>query len=504
MTLAPSPDFAAFREHYDAGRGRLVWTSSVADLETPVATYLKLADGKPYTFLLESVEGGASRGRYSIIGLAPDLIWRCRGGRPEINRHARSAPYAFAADDRAPLDSLRALTEEARLDVPEGLPPMAGGLVGYLGYDMVRQMETLPEKNQASLDVPEAILIRPTLFAIFDNVTDLLTLVAPVYPQPGVPATQAWDVAQAALAQAEAALARPLPLAAPAVSLPPLPAPSSNFTKAEFVAAVERGKDYIRAGDVFQVVPSQRFSVPFALPPFALYRALRRINPAPFLFHLDFGGFAIVGSSPEILVRLRDGTVTIRPLAGTRRRGATHDEDERLAQELLADPKERAEHLMLLDLGRNDVGRVAEIGSVRVTESFAIERFSHVMHIMSDVQGKLRDGLDAIDALVAGFPAGTLTGAPKVRAMEIIEELEPTRRGIYAGCIGYFAANGTMDTCIGLRTAVVKDGTMYVQAGCGVVADSDPDSEWEETRQKARALFRAAEEAVSFAARKAG
>jgi anthranilate synthase component 1 len=247
-------------------------------------------------------------------------------------------------------------------------------------------------------------------------------------------------------------------------------------------------------------VPSQRFSVPFALPPFSLYRALRRISPAPFLFFLDFGGFAVVGSSPEILVRLRDGTVTIRPLAGTRRRGATHAEDQILAAELLADPKERAEHLMLLDLGRNDVGRVAELGTVRVTESFAIERFSHVMHIASDVQGTLREGLDAIDALAAGFPAGTLTGAPKVRAMEIIEELEPTRRGIYAGCIGYFAANGTMDTCIGLRTAVVKDGTMYVQAGAGIVADSDPQAEYEETRQKAQSLMRAAEEAVRFAA----
>jgi anthranilate synthase component 1 len=309
----------------------------------------------------------------------------------------------------------------------------------------------------------------------------------------------AFDGAQAAIAAARAALERPLPLAAPPVSLPPQPEPVSNMPRAAFLDMVGRMKEHIAAGDVFQAVPSQRFSVPFALPPFALYRSLRRINPAPFLFFLDFGGFAVVGSSPEILVRLRDGTVTIRPLAGTRPRGATHAEDQRLETELLADPKERAEHLMLLDLGRNDVGRVAEIGSVEVTESFVVERFSHVMHIVSNVQGKLRRGLDALDALVAGFPAGTLTGAPKVRAMQIIEELEPTRRGIYAGCIGYFAANGTMDTCIGLRTAVVKDGTMYVQAGGGVVADSTPDGEYEETRQKARALFRAAEEAVRFA-----
>jgi anthranilate synthase component 1 len=502
MNAAPATSYDDFRATYDAGRGALVWTQGVADLETPVAAYLKLASGRPNTFLLESIEGGAARGRYSIIGMDPDLVWRCRGGRAEVNRHARSAPHAFAADDRPALDSLRALIAETRLDVPDTLPPMSGGLVGYLGYDMVRLMERLPDKNQDVLDLPDAIMLRPTLFAIYDNVRDELTLLAPVYPREGVDAASAWQEALAQIAAAQEALDRPLPHAAPSVTLPPLPQPASNFTRESFIEAVLKAKEYVAAGDVFQVVPSQRFSVPFALPPFSLYRALRRVNPAPFLFFLDFGGFAVVGSSPEILVRLRDGTVTIRPLAGTRRRGATHEEDQALEAELLSDPKERAEHLMLLDLGRNDVGRVAEIGSVRVTESFAIERFSHVMHIMSDVQGRLRPGLDAVDALIGGFPAGTLTGAPKVRAMEIIEELEPVRRGIYAGCIGYFAANGTMDTCIGLRTAVVKDGTMYVQAGCGVVADSDPAAEYEETRQKARALFRSAEEAVRFAAGK--
>ena len=500
MDAHAAPGFAEFRHDYDQGRGHVLWRRSVADLDTPVAVFLKLAHGRPNTFLLESVEGGASRGRYSIIGLQPDLVWRCRDGRAELNRNALSAPYAFTIDDRPALDSLRAVVAESRLDVPEGLPPMCGGLIGYLGYDMVRLIERLPNKNPPGIDVPDALLARPTLFAIFDNVTDLLTLAAPVYPREGRTAEAAWNAAQAALEHAEAALARPLPLAAPPVTLPPLAAPTSNFTREGFMAAVERAKDYIRAGDAFQIVPSQRFSVPFGLPPFSLYRALRRISPAPFLFFLDFGGFAVVGSSPEILVRLRDGTVTIRPLAGTRRRGATHAEDTILAAELLADPKERAEHLMLLDLGRNDVGRVAELGTVRVTESFAIERFSHVMHIASDVQGTLRAGLDAVDALAAGFPAGTLTGAPKVRAMEIIEELEPVRRGIYAGGIGYFAANGTMDTCIGLRTAVVKDGTMYVQAGAGIVADSDPAAEYEETRQKAQSLLRAAEEAVRFAA----
>ncbi len=500
MNAISSPSYAACLTAYGEGRGTLVWSTTVADLETPVAAYMKLASGRPNSFLLESIENGTSRSRYSIIGMAPDLVWRCRAGTAELNRHARSAPHAFTPDDRPALDSLRAVIAETRMDIPEHLPPMLGGLVGYLGYDMVRQMERLPAKNADAIGLPEAILLRPTIYAVFDNVRDELTLAAPIYPQPGVAADAAWANAQAALNEASAALQRSLPHAAPPVALPPLPEPSSNMTRAEFMGIVDRMKDYIVAGDAFQVVPSQRFSVPFALPPFALYRSLRRVNPAPFLFFLDFGAFAVVGSSPEVLVRLRDGTVTIRPLAGTRKRGATKEEDDALERDLLSDPKERAEHLMLLDLGRNDVGRVSAPGSVRVVESFTIERFSHVMHISSTVEGKLKPGLDALDALIGGFPAGTLTGAPKIRAMEIIEELEPTRRGIYAGCIGYFAANGTMDTCIGLRTALVKDGTMYVQAGGGVVADSTPEGEYEETRQKARALFRAAEDAVRFAA----
>ena len=504
MNVSVPPGFAAFRAAYEDGRGSLVWRKGVSDLDTPVAAFLKLAHGQPNSFLLESVEGGAKRGRYSIIGMAPDLVWKCQGGKASINRHALSAPHAFQPDPRPPLDSLRTLIDEVRLEVPSNLPPMAGGLVGYLGYDMVRLMEKLPEKNKDTLGVPEGVMIRPTLFAIFDNVNDELSLISPVYPQPEVSAAEAWSRAQTKLAEAADALDRPMPRQPPPVMLPDPPAPTSNFTKEGFVDAVARCKEYIAAGDAFQIVISQRFAVTFTLPPFSLYRALRRINPAPFLFFLDFGGFSIVGSSPEVLVRLRDGVVTIRPLAGTRRRGATHEEDMALEAELLADPKERAEHLMLVDLGRNDVGRVSAIGSVKVTESFVIERFSHVMHISSNVEGKLRDGLDALDALAGGFPAGTLSGAPKVRAMEIIEELEPDRRGIYAGCIGYFAANGTMDTCIGLRTAMVKDGTMYVQAGAGIVADSVADSEYEETHQKARALVRAAEEAVRFAAGKSG
>jgi anthranilate synthase component 1 len=496
--------FAAFRLAYDAGRGNLVWRKTVADLETPVAAFLKLAHGQPNSFLLESVEGGAARGRYSIIGMQPDLVWRCVDGVASVNRHALSAPHAFVAEARAPLASLRALIAEGQLEVPAHMPPMAGGLVGYLGYDMVRQMEVLPAKNRDVIGVPEGIMVRPTLFAIFDNVNDELTLVTPVYPAGDVSAETAWQRAHARLDVAETALERPLPHQPPPVMLPDPPAAGSNFTREDFIAGVARCKEYIAAGDAFQIVLSQRFSVPFALPPFALYRALRRINPAPFLFYLDFGGFSIVGSSPEVLVRLRDGLVTVRPLAGTRRRGATYEEDQALEAELLSDPKEQAEHLMLLDLGRNDVGRVSAVGTVKVTESFTVERFSHVMHISSNVEGRLRDGLDALDALVGGFPAGTLSGAPKVRAMEIIEELEPDRRGIYGGCIGYFSANGTMDTCIGLRTALVKDGMLYVQAGAGVVADSVAEAEYEECRQKARALVRAAEEAVRFAAGKAG
>ncbi len=497
--VEPLPGFEAFRAAFEAG-GALAWLSGVADLETPVGAFLKLAGGRPNSLLLESIEGGSARGRYSIIGLAPDLVWRCRDGRAELNRDALSAPHAFVAQEGAPLDGLRALIAEGRLSVPEHLPPMIGGLFGYLSYDMVRQMERLPSKNADVLGLPEAVMLRPTLYAVFDNVRDELTLAAPAFPRPGMDARAAWAACCERLGEARAALARPVPAPAPPVTLPPQPEPASNMTRAAFEAVVERMKEYIAAGDIFQAVPSQRFSAPFALPPLSLYRALRRINPAPFLVFLDLGDFAVVCSSPEVLVRLRHDTVTIRPLAGTRRRGATRDEDERLEADLLGDPKERAEHLMLLDLGRNDVGRVAQLGSVRVTESFVVERFSHVMHISSNVEGRLRPGLDALDALVAGFPAGTLTGAPKIRAMEIIEELEPVRRGIYAGCIGYFAPDGSMDTCIGLRMAVVKDGTMHVQAGGGVVADSTPTGEWEESRQKSRALFRAAEEAVRFAA----
>ncbi len=501
MVTRPDPD--AFSRAYAQGRAQVVWTTLVADLETPVSAFLKLSRGERHSFLLESVEGGAVRGRYSIVGTRPDVIWRSRGERAEIARRAGGLPPSdapFAAAATGALESLRALIRESRIDLPSELPPMASALVGYAGYDMVRLVERIPNKNPDVLGVPEGMFLRPTVMAIFDSVKDLITVVTPVWPDKSVSAEQAFAAARQRLDAAVSDLEKPVvggPV--PLADARPLPDPESNTTRARYYEMVARAKEYIAAGDVFQVVPSQRMRVPFTLPPFALYRALRRTNPSPFMFFYDMGPFHIVGCSPELLVRLRDGTVTIRPIAGTRPRGATHAEDEALADEMLDDPKERAEHLMLLDLGRNDVGRVAAIGSVRVTDQMVVERYSHVMHIVSNVEGTIDPSHDAMDALLAGFPAGTVSGAPKVRAMEIIDELESERRGIYAGAIGYIAADGSLDTCIALRTAVIKDQVMYVQAGGGVVADSDPEAEYQETRNKAKALFRAAEEAVRFA-----
>ncbi|PKU25763.1 anthranilate synthase component I [Telmatospirillum siberiense] len=498
--------FETFQADYDAGRPQVIWTKLVADLETPVSAMLKLADGRPNSFLLESVAGGTQRERYSILGLKPDLIWRCHGDKAEINRQARFDDQDFQpcpiGAAKGALASLRAVVAESRIDLPDHLPPMAAGLVGYMGYDMVRLAERLPDGNPDGIGIPDGIFLRPTVMAIFDNVDDSVTVVTPVRPQPGVNARSAYGQACERLADTAADLERSLPYGRDAlVDQEAQPDATANMTAEDYCRMVDKAKEYILAGDIFQVVLSQRLSVPFRLPPFSLYRALRRTNPSPFLFFLDFGGFSLVGSSPEILVRLRDGMVTIRPIAGTRKRGADTAEDQSLAADLLADPKELAEHLMLLDLGRNDVGRVAEIGTVKVTEKMRIELYSHVMHIVSNVEGKLAADHDAMDALFAGFPAGTVSGAPKVRAMEIIDELEPDRRSFYAGCIGYFAANGTMDSCIALRTALVKDGTMIVQAGAGIVADSVPQSEHQECWNKARALLRAAEEAVRFSSR---
>jgi anthranilate synthase component 1 len=502
--MAIEPDFPAFARNYDAGRPQALHARLIADLETPVSAFLKLGEGRDNAFLLESVQGGEARGRYSIIGLKPDLIWRCRDGKAEINRNARADAGAFEPAELTdkPLESLRRLVKATQMELHPSLPPMAVGLFGYLGYDMVRLIETkLAAPHPDPLNLPDAILLRPTIVAIFDNVRDEIVLVSPVWPEAGVDARAAYARASERLNDAIGDIERPAPSTPPpSENLPAVSQIHSNTTHDDYLKIVERAKEYIRAGDVFQVVPSQRFRRDFKLPPFALYRALRRLNPSPFLYHLAFPGFTIVGSSPEILVRLRDGIVTIRPIAGTRKRGSTPEADNALAAELMNDPKERAEHLMLVDLGRNDVGRVAQTGEVKVTDSFFIERYSHVMHLVSNVEGEIRDGLDAVDALAAGLPAGTLTGAPKIRAMEIIDEFEKEKRGAaYAGAVGYFAADGSMDTCIVLRTALVKDGTMYVQAGGGVVADSQPEAEYQETVNKSRALFAAAEEAVRFA-----
>ncbi|HEY6258289.1 MAG TPA: anthranilate synthase component I [Xanthobacteraceae bacterium] len=494
------PQSSAFAKCYARGEPQVVWTTLVADLETPVSAFLKIAAGRPMSFLLESVEGGAVRGRYSIIGLEPDLIWRTVGGRAEVNRAPSDRRRRFEPCEGEPLAALRSLIAESRIALPPALPPMAAGVFGYLGYDMVRLMEELPSPNPDPIGIADAILLRPTIVLVFDATADTITVVTPVRPEKGVSAKAALARAGERLSAIVDALDRPLDHAAANGHAGPLAVlPRSNTSPAAYEKMVRAAKEYIAAGDVFQVVLAQRFEAPFELPPFALYRALRRVNPSPYLYFLDFGAFALAGSSPEILVKVADGTVTIRPIAGTRPRGETPHEDKALEVELLADPKERAEHLMLLDLGRNDVGRVAEIGTVKVTDQFFVERYSQVMHIVSNVEGALRGPHDALDALAAGFPAGTVSGAPKVRAMEIIDELETEKRGIYAGCVGYFSAAGEMDTCIVLRTALIKDGVMYVQAGAGIVADSDPKSEQQECINKARALFRAAEEAKRFA-----
>jgi len=420
--------------------------------------------------------------------------------RQEINRAARFDAEAFEADAHAPLDSLRSLIAESRIDLPDGLPQAAAGLFGYLGYDMVRHVEHLPNVNPDPLGLPDALMLRPSVVAVLDGVKGEVTVVAPAWAGEGQSARAAY--AQAAERVMDAV--RDLERAMPQESLlmgeaEAAPEPVSNFSKPAYLAAVEKAKEYIRAGDIFQVVPSQRWAVPFKLPPFALYRSLRRTNPSPFMFYFNFGGFQVIGASPEILVRVFGNEVTIRPIAGTRPRGATPEEDNALEADLLADEKELAEHLMLLDLGRNDVGRVAKIGTVRPTEEFIVERYSHVMHIVSNVVGELAEGCDALEAFCAGMPAGTVSGAPKVRAMEIIDELEPEKRGVYGGGVGYFSAGGDMDMCIALRTAVVQDEVLYIQAGGGIVYDSDPEAEFMETVHKSGAIRRAAEDAARFA-----
>jgi anthranilate synthase component 1 len=495
------PAFDDFARAYDQGHNALVYARLAADLDTPVSLMAKLGEARTDTFMLESVTGGEVRGRYSVVGMKPDLVWTCHGTTSRINRQARFDAQAFTDQPGAPLDNLRALIAESRVDLPEGLPAIASGLFGYLGYDMIRLVEHLPHVNPDPLGLPDAVLLRPSVVAVLDGVKGEVTVVAPAWGQSGLSARAAYAQAAERVMDALRDLDRSPPAQRDLGDAAPVGEAQSNFTHDGYKAAVEKAKDYIRAGDIFQVVHSQRWAQDFTLPPFAFYRSLRRTNPSPFMFFFNFGPFQVIGASPEILVRLRDGEVTVRPIAGTRKRGATPEEDRALEADLLADQKELAEHLMLLDLGRNDVGRVAKVGSVHPTEKFIVERYSHVMHIVSNVVGQIADGEDALSALLAGMPAGTVSGAPKVRAMEIIDELEPEKRGVYGGGVGYFASNGEMDFCIALRTAVLKDEKLYIQAGGGVVYDSDPEAEYQETVNKSKALRRAAEDAGTFARR---
>jgi anthranilate synthase component 1 len=481
------------------GRSSLIWRRRIADTETPVSAALKLIEPERGDFLLESVEGGETRARHSFVGLAPDLVFRASGDAAEINTQWSTDRAAFAPCEQGSLDALRQLAEACRMDVPPELPRALAFLVGYFGYETIGLVEKLPRAPQSDLTLPDMLFVRPTVLLIFDRLKDELFLIAPIWAGAGDP-EQAIAAAEERLDAAERALHAPLPSAVRDASLDPDSlTPQPVLPPGRYGEMVLKAKDYIEAGDIFQVVLAQRFTAPFALPPIELYRALRRVNPSPFLYFLDLPGLALIGSSPEILVRVRDGEVTIRPIAGTRPRGKTPAEDLENRQSLLADPKELAEHQMLLDLGRNDVGRVAAAGTVRVTDSFTVEQYSHVMHIVSNVVGELVHDRDAIDALFAGFPAGTVSGAPKVRACEIIASLEPETRGAYAGGVGYFAPDGSVDSCIVLRTAIVRDGTMHVQAGAGIVADSVPEYEQRECEAKAGALFAAAREAVRLA-----
>lgn len=492
--MSVTPEFTAFKKEYKSGRNQVVYSKLTSDLDTPVSIMLKLAGAKKNSFILESVTGGEIRGRYSIIGMDPDLIWKCE----EEQSFLSSGDSVFKPISGQPLSVFRDLLQQSVINLPKELPQSSAGLFGYFGYDMVRHVENLPNLNKDTIGLPDAMFIRPSIIAVLDGVKGEVILVAPVFYEPKVDEKEAFKKAKEKISSAILELKKQTitdrNLGAPGE----MEEPTSNFTKDEYKAAVNKAKNYINNGDIFQVVPSQRWTQNFSYSPFSLYRSLRRTNPSPFMFYFNFGEFQVIGASPEILVRVFGKEVTVRPIAGTRPRGKTPEEDKQLEEDLLADKKELAEHLMLLDLGRNDVGRVAKIGSVKPTEQFIIERYSHVMHIVSNVVGQLSDEHDAVSAFFAGMPAGTVSGAPKVRAMEIIDELEPEKRGVYGGGVGYFSSGGDMDMCIALRTAVLKGNKLHIQAGGGVVFDSDPEAEYMETVHKSNAIRRAAADAAMF------
>jgi anthranilate synthase component 1 len=473
-----------------AAQGNLipVHREIVADMETPVSAFRKLCD-TPYAFLLESVEGGETLGRYSFLGSEPRVVFRSKRRDVEIS-YANGRKESFRCD--SPLDALRTVLDQCRFVPDPLLPPFCGGAVGYVSYDEVRNLEPVGYRAQDDRGLPDIYFIITDTLVIFDHVRHRLRILANAHLEDGVRPEDAYDAALRRINAVHQRLMRPVPRCDQTVNTATLPM-TSNFTPEAFEEVVERAKEYIRAGDIFQVVLSQRFEVPISCDPFDIYRALRAVNPSPYMFYLQFGDLRLAGSSPEILVRVNGDEVQIRPIAGTRPRGANREEDLRLERELLADPKERAEHIMLVDLGRNDCGRVCEYGTVRVDDLMVIERYSHVMHIVSNVVGRLRSGLHGFDVLKAAFPAGTVSGAPKIRAMQIIDELEPVMRGPYAGAVGYLSYNGNLDSCITIRTIIIHRDRAFVQAGAGIVADSNPASEYRETINKASALVRAIE-----------
>ena len=493
------PDYKNFKKKLDEGKNQLIYRRIPADLDTAVSLMIKLTKNKKNSFLLESVTGGEIKGRYSVIGMDPDLIWECFGESSRIKTKSQKKFSSFKKCKQNPLVVLRKILAETKVDIPKSLPQMAAGLFGFIGYDMIRLVENLPHNNPDVLKLPDAVMIRPQIIIIIDGVKNEIIIVSPVWAKKSKEPKFEYRTALKKIAGIEKKMQSKIKRPQPISSVETFHnKPKSNVSKSDYIKTVLKAKDYIKKGDIFQVVPSQRWSIPFKLPPFCLYRALRRTNPSPYMFYFHLGDYQVVGASPEILVKVKGNKVTIRPIAGTRARGQTPEEDQFYENDLLNDEKELAEHLMLLDLGRNDVGRVSKIGTVKPTEQFIIEKYSHVMHIVSNVEGELDDSHDALSALLSGLPAGTVSGAPKVRAMEIIDELEPEKRGVYGGGVGYFGAGGEMDICIALRTAVIKKQTLYIQAGGGIVSDSNPEDEFAETVNKSKAIFSAASQAVDF------
>jgi len=494
-----SPSLNLFLKNFKNKKNQIIWKSLKSDLDTPVSAYLKLCKNKENSFLLESVQDGTYRGRYSIIGTDPDLIWKCNNGIAYIKKIKNNESLGFIEQRDTPLISLKKVINNSKINIPKNLPPMASSLIGYLSYETIELYEKLPKRKKKPIPVPDGFFIRPTVMAIFDSIKNEVLFASPCWYAETVNPKKKYLELVNKISRSINALSKST-LGTKKRKSYSYKKPISNLSRSTFFSMINKAKKYIFEGDIFQVVLSQRFKTKFLLPPFELYRSLRSLNPSPFLFFMNFkddkqSSFSLIGSSPEILVKLENKKITIRPIAGTRVRGKNTKEDLSLKKDLLSDPKELAEHLMLLDLGRNDVGKISKINTVKVTEKMKVELYSHVMHIVSNVTGIAKNAKNIINILMSGFPAGTVSGAPKIRAMEIINELEPESRGIYAGCVGYFSANGDMETAIVLRTAVIKNKIMYVQAGAGIVADSIPINEYNETKNKAAALFTAAENA---------